>query len=123
MLPLDGGEATALASYPKIVAHAWSPDGKRIAFVATAPHDPALAGVFHDAKSGARHIRKLPFKSDADGLLDGTRKQLYVVDAAGGEVRRLTQRRLRRGRAGLVARRRANRVLGPGRGAPRARPR
>ncbi len=91
VLPLDGGEATPLASFAKIVAHAWSPDGKRIAFVASAPHDPAGAPIFHDAKSGARHIRRLPFKSDADGLLDGVRKHLFVVDAAGGEARRLTQ--------------------------------
>ncbi len=91
VLRLDGGEAVALGeSYPAIAALAWSPDGKRLAFVATAPHEPATARAFHDAKSGARHIRMLPFKSDADGLLDGTRKHLFVIDAAGGEARRLT---------------------------------
>ena len=94
----------------------WSPDGRRIAFVATAPHEPAGARAFHDAKSGARHIRMLPFKSDADGLLDGTRKHLFVIDAAGGERAPDHPRRLRRRRPGLVARRRADRVLGPGRG-------
>ncbi len=92
VLRLDGGEAQPLGeSYPAIGALAWSPDGKRLAFVATAPHEPALARAFHDAKSGARHIRMLPFKSDADGLLDGTRKHLFVIDAAGGAARQLTR--------------------------------
>ena len=91
VLRLDGGEAMQLGEgYTKITALAWSPDAKRLAFAATTPHDPATARVFHDAKTGARHIRMLPFKSDADGLLDGVRKHLYVVDAAGGDAHRLT---------------------------------
>lgn len=91
VLHLDGGEARPLGeSYPALTALAWSPDGTQLAFVATAPHEPAWARAFHDAKSGARHIRMLPFKSDADGLLDGTRKHLFVIDAAGGAARQLT---------------------------------
>jgi len=91
LLRLDGGEAIPLGEgYPKITALVWSPDGKRLAFVAMAAHDPATARVFHDEKTGARHIRMLPFKSDADGLLDGARKHLFVIDAAGGEARRVT---------------------------------
>ena len=88
VLPLDGGEATSLGQYEKITALAWSPDSARLAFAATTPHDPATARAYHDEKSGARHIRMLPFKSDADGLLDGTRKHLFVVDAAGGTAAR-----------------------------------
>jgi dipeptidyl aminopeptidase/acylaminoacyl peptidase len=92
VLRLDGGEASALGEgWPKIVAAAWSPDARRIAIVASAQHDPATARAYHDEKSGARHIRKLPFKSDQDGLLDGTRKHLFVVDVATGEARQLTQ--------------------------------
>ena len=89
VLRLDGGEAVQLGGeIQKITALAWSPDGKRIAFVAAAPHDPATARAFHDEKSGARHIRMLPFKSDADGLLDGTRKHLFVIDVVGGGAAR-----------------------------------
>ena len=92
VLPLDGGEATTLGGeYTAISAVAWSPDAKRIAFVATAPHDPKSARVFHDSKSGARHIRMLPFKSDQDGLLDGTRKHLFIAEPASGAVRQLTE--------------------------------
>ena len=91
LLRLDGGEAEPLAEpYARIVALAWSPDARRVAFVATAPHDPARARAFHDERSGARHIRMLPFKSDQDGLLDGTRKHLYVCDLVEGWTRRLT---------------------------------
>ena len=91
VLRLDGGEALPLGeSYPAIAALAWSPDGTQLAFAATAPHDPVVARAFHDAKSGARHIRMLPFKSDADGLLDGTRKHLFTIGAAGGAARQIT---------------------------------
>jgi dipeptidyl aminopeptidase/acylaminoacyl peptidase len=91
LLRLDGGEAQPLgADYPKITAVAWSPDGKQIAFVATAPHDAPNARVYHDAKSGARHIRMLPFKSDSDGLLDGARKHLFVIEPAAGDARQVT---------------------------------
>lgn len=91
VIAVDGGEARALgAAYDTIAALAWSPDGKCIAFVATAPYDAAGARVFHDQKSGARHIRMLPFKSDADGLLDGVRKHLFVIDVASGAAEQIT---------------------------------
>jgi dipeptidyl aminopeptidase/acylaminoacyl peptidase len=58
LIPTSGGEARAIGSaYEKIVALAWSPDGTRLAFVASTEHEPATARVFHDAPSGARHIR------------------------------------------------------------------
>jgi dipeptidyl aminopeptidase/acylaminoacyl peptidase len=92
VLPLDGGEAMPLGEgYPSIVALAWSPDATRLAFVASAPHEPATARAYLDAKSGARHIRMLPFKSDAEGLLDGVRRHLYVIDVEAGIAKRLTQ--------------------------------
>jgi dipeptidyl aminopeptidase/acylaminoacyl peptidase len=91
LLRLDGGEAQPLgADYPKITAVGWSPDGKHVAFVATSAHDAATARVFHDAKSGARHIRMLPYKSDSDGLFDGARKHLFVTSADGGDARQVT---------------------------------
>ena len=91
LIPASGGEARAAGpEYAKIVSLEWSPDGTQIAFVASAPYDAARASIFVDDRSGARHIRALPFKSDADGLLDGIRKQLFVLDVAGGAVRQLT---------------------------------
>jgi dipeptidyl aminopeptidase/acylaminoacyl peptidase len=92
VLRFDGGEAIAIGQpFPKIVALAWSPDARRIAVVATAQHDPKTARIFHDEKSGARHIRMLPFKSDQDGLLDGRRKHLFLLDVENGTTRALTE--------------------------------
>ncbi len=90
-VPLDGGEARALTgAYDALAALAWAPDSASLAFVATAPLDAATARVALDRRSGARHIRALPFKSDDEGLLDGRRKHLYVAARAGGEPRRIT---------------------------------
>jgi dipeptidyl aminopeptidase/acylaminoacyl peptidase len=89
--PLDGGEATALgATYDRIDGLCWSPDSRRLAFSATTPLDPETALIAHDERSGARHIRALPFKSDDDGLLDGRRRHLFVMACDGGETTRLT---------------------------------
>ena len=91
LMPTAGGEARAIGdAYEKIVALTWSPDSTRLAFVAATEHEPQTARVFHDAASGARHIRSIPFKSDADGLLDGTRRHLFVLDVGSGACERLT---------------------------------
>ncbi len=91
IMPTTGGEARAVdAAYPTIAAPAWSPDGERIAFVAGAEHEAQTARIFHDVPSGARHIRALPFKSDADGLLDGTRRHLFVFNVRRETCERLT---------------------------------
>jgi dipeptidyl aminopeptidase/acylaminoacyl peptidase len=91
LIPTAGGEARAIGeAYDKISALEWSPDGTRLAFVASTEHEPSTARVFHDEPSGARHIRALPFKSDIEGLLDGTRQHLFVLDVRRGACRRLT---------------------------------
>jgi len=90
-LSLAGGEAVPLTEeYDAITALAWSPDSASLAFVAVTPLDPSSARIALDERSGARHIRALPFKSDDEGLLDGRRKHLFVIGRAGGEARRVT---------------------------------
>lgn len=80
VVPLGGGEAQPVSpTYDAIVALTWSDDGTTLAFVATAAHDPASARIALDERSGARHIRALPFKSDDDGLLDGRRRHLFTL--------------------------------------------
>jgi dipeptidyl aminopeptidase/acylaminoacyl peptidase len=92
VMPTSGGEARALTEkFDAIGGLAWRPDSQEIAVVATAPHDAATARIAHDEKSGARHIRGLPFKSDQDGLLDGKRSHLFLAALApGAPPRRLT---------------------------------
>ena len=91
VVPLGGGEARAVGPvYDTISGLCWAPDSLRVAYVATTPLDPATARIAHDERSGARHIRALPFKSDDDGLLDGRRKHLFVLTLESGDTRRLT---------------------------------
>jgi len=92
VVALDGGEARAIVpAYDAIASLTWSPDSRLLAYVATAPLEALSARIAHDEKTGARHIRALPFKSDDDGLLDGRRKHLFTVDVvAAGEPRRVT---------------------------------
>jgi dipeptidyl aminopeptidase/acylaminoacyl peptidase len=92
IMPTGGGEARTIGdALIKPGTIAWSPDGTRIAVVSLAGHDAASARCYHDEATGARHIRALPFKSDSDGLLDGRRKHLSIVDAAGGATIWITQ--------------------------------
>jgi dipeptidyl aminopeptidase/acylaminoacyl peptidase len=90
--PLDGGEATAIGpSFDRIDGICWSPDSRALCYAATTPLDPETAIVAFDERSGARHIRALPFKSDDDGLLDGRRRHLFTLACDGGEPMQLTQ--------------------------------
>ncbi len=87
VVALAGGEARAIGeAYDAIAYSVWSPDSRELAFVATTPLDPASARIAHDEKTGARHIRALPFKSDDDGLLDGRRKHLFTIGIADNAI-------------------------------------
>jgi dipeptidyl aminopeptidase/acylaminoacyl peptidase len=86
LISARGGEARALTSLPQGVGGgpAWSPDGQRIAFTATAPGDPV------DLSKPYRLTRHV-YRFDELGYLDGVVQDIYVIDAAGGEPRRLTE--------------------------------
>ena len=83
-IPADGGEPREVAGpFGRCGAPAWSPDGSRIAFAAAALPDSADASLVFDEPSGARHILRLPYKSDALGLFDGKRMQIHVAQLDG----------------------------------------
>jgi dipeptidyl aminopeptidase/acylaminoacyl peptidase len=83
----SGVEARAITPpFDTLGGLVWSADSAMLAFSATVPLEPATARVALDEKSGARHIRGLPFKSDDEGLLDGRRRHLFIVDAAGSDA-------------------------------------
>lgn len=84
VIPADGGEARALTSLEQGVGGGplWSPDGAKIAFTAPPAAPPDLAAPYRLA----RHV----YRFDGMGYLDGVVQALYVVDAGGGEARRLT---------------------------------
>jgi dipeptidyl aminopeptidase/acylaminoacyl peptidase len=98
--PADGGEALQLTAIPDgVVSAAWSPDGRSLAFLARVVSDPD--GVVDDPRAAeseeqprrppvVRVVRRLDYKRDGVGYLDGRHPHLFVVPAGGGEPRQLT---------------------------------
>jgi dipeptidyl aminopeptidase/acylaminoacyl peptidase len=95
-----GGETRQLTSIPEGVAGArWSPDGTRIAFLGSVLSDPEA--VVDDPRPPdsrdqvrrtpvARVVRRLDYKHDGQGFVDGRYRHIFVVPAAGGTVNQLT---------------------------------
>ena len=92
VLPMSGGEATALTALAKGASSAaWSPDGRRIAFTSTtnpALDEPAKPKPKHEP---ARVVTKPVFRENNVGFTDYERRDhVWVIDAAGGTPRQLT---------------------------------
>ncbi len=86
LLPVDGGEARQLTNFKQGISGgvAWSPDGMQLAFGAPPqpdqPHDPTLP----------YRLTRAVYRFDTLGYLDSAVQDIYAIDAAGGEARRLT---------------------------------
>jgi len=95
-----GGPPQQLSSVPDGVGlPQWSRDGKRIAFLGSVLADPDA--VVDDPRPPesreqvrrapvARVVRRLDYKHDGRGYVDGRYHHLFCVPAAGGEVKQLT---------------------------------
>ena len=77
----------------------WSPDGSRIAFIGTLVSDPDAVVDDPRPPEGreqlrrapvARVVRRLDYKHDGLGYVDGRYHHLFVVSAAGGDLKQLT---------------------------------
>ncbi|HEV1992408.1 MAG TPA: S9 family peptidase, partial [Candidatus Dormibacteraeota bacterium] len=100
MVNLAGGETWQLSSIPEGAANpVWSPDGSRIAFIGTVVSDPeAIVDDPRPPESKevvrrapiARIARRLDYKHDGSGFVDGRYRHLFVVPAGGGNVTQLT---------------------------------
>ncbi len=95
-----GGEPRQLSWIPEGAASPmWSPDGTRIAFVGTLLSDPEAVVDDPRPPEGrdqprrapvARVVRRLDYKHDGQGFVDGRYHHLFVVSASGGTVTQLT---------------------------------
>jgi dipeptidyl aminopeptidase/acylaminoacyl peptidase len=85
VIAVDGGEARRLTDLSQGVVGGpvWSPDGEWLAFTAGPPGDPP------DPSRPYRLTRHV-YRFDELGYLDGVVQDIYLVAAAGGEARRLT---------------------------------
>jgi len=95
-----GGDAVQLTSMPEGAASpAWSPDGAHLAFIGVVVSDPD--SVVDDPRPPdskeqlrrspvVRVARRLDYKHDGQGFVDGRNHHLFVVPATGGEAVQLT---------------------------------
>ncbi len=95
-----GGDAVQVSAVPEGAAGAaWSPDGSLIAFIGLVVGDPD--GVVDDPRPPdgkeqvrrppvARVVRRLDYKHDGQGYIDGRYHHLFVVPASGGEATQVT---------------------------------
>src|SRR2546421_3725723 len=95
-----GGTAEQLSAVPESAsAPKWSPDGSRVAFIGTVQSDPEAVVDDPRPPEGreqlrrppvARVVRRLDYKHDGLGYVDGRYHHLFVVSVSGGEAKQLT---------------------------------
>ena len=88
----EGGEAREITRHRQPIGDlAWSPDGTQIAYTTSFdPENPDEEEVPADAAPRVRVTRRIDYKQDNRGYLHDTRTQVFVVDVASGDRRKIT---------------------------------
>lgn len=90
VIPCDGGEAAEITQMPEEIEELeWSPNGSRIAFIAR-DQDKSMYEADKPKDQAAKRITRLVYRLDNVGWTAGRTRQLFVVNKAGGEPRKLT---------------------------------
>ena len=93
ILPIgEGGEARELTRHAQGIGDlAWSPDGRHLAYTTLYdPENPDEQPEPEGAAPKVRVTRRLDYKQDNRGYLHDLRTQVFIVDVASGERRRLS---------------------------------
>lgn len=87
-----GGDARLVTKHNVTLgALAWSADGKQLAYLALVdPDNLDEKDPGEEDAPGVRVVRRIDYKQDNRGYLNDVRQQVFVVDIASGERRRLT---------------------------------
>ncbi len=86
VIPVAGGEAVKITDMPAGVSEfAWHPDSRQLAFVSLGDYRDTAA-----ERALPRRITRRFFRGDGQGIRPDVPAQVYLVPAAGGEPRRLT---------------------------------
>jgi dipeptidyl aminopeptidase/acylaminoacyl peptidase len=94
VMDVTGGEARKLSAIPQGAgAPEWSPDGTRlVTVVRTGGEEQGSTQDSHKPKTPpARLITVLKYRYNGEGFTYDRRRHLFVIDAASGETRQLTQ--------------------------------
>jgi dipeptidyl aminopeptidase/acylaminoacyl peptidase len=91
LMPVHGGEAWQLTHAPGGIAEfAWSPHGQRLVFASDVDPDQPSAGHNLQKEPRVRVVRHLRYRYDTLGWRGDAHRHLFLIDAAGGDVRQLT---------------------------------